>query len=395
MDGPRISTPLETSPTMLQRLLDITDDAHTDADLFDCDGLSVLSQTLYSDWPIAVETANDGLSDCLPQHMDPALMELDLDQSIADGSLAASGRSSFSPVRLRTSSLGNLEESCNDDPVLALLQTVDVSPIPNSALHIRASTHCSNEDDEPDARGHQVYKNVAPWADGLFHCPWERQPSCNHQPARLKCNYDKFVDSHLKPYRCKVDSCQNVRFSSTACLLRHEREAHAMHGHGDKPYACIYEDCSRSLPENGFSRNWNLRDHMRRVHSDYGASINSQNDSSFSRRAPASVLVRSRKKDPNRSSKPLGHSRKLALEPGPADDAMDAARTAEQALTNQWYEHRSAMQQCLQSYDNPVAFDFLKQLSEARTHFAAMVKITCKLKKCWDSQRPSHKDQTV
>ena len=70
---------------------------------------------------------------------------------------------------------------------------------------------------------------------------------------------------------------------------------------------------------------------MRRVHRDYGASINSQNGSSFSRRAPASVLVRSRKKDPNRSSKPLGHSRKLALEPEPADDAVDVARTAEPA----------------------------------------------------------------
>ncbi|KAK8011850.1 TLC domain-containing protein [Apiospora arundinis] len=63
--------------------------------------------------------------------MDPALMELDLDQSIADGALAASGRSSFSPVRLRTSSLGNPEESCNDGPVLAFLQIVDVSPIPS------------------------------------------------------------------------------------------------------------------------------------------------------------------------------------------------------------------------------------------------------------------------
>ncbi|KAK7928526.1 hypothetical protein PG985_005524 [Apiospora marii] len=168
-----------------------------------------------------------------------------------------------------------------------------------------------------------------------------------------------------------------------------------MHGHGDKPYACTYEDYSRSLPESGFSRNWNLRDHMRRVHSDYGASINSQHGSSFSRRGPASVLVRSRKKDRNRSSKPLSHSRKLALEPEPADDAVDAARTAEPALTNRWYEHRSAMQQCLQHYDNPAAFDFLKQSSEARTHFAAMVKITCKLKKCQDSQRTSHKNHTV
>ncbi|KAK8120370.1 hypothetical protein PG999_004490 [Apiospora kogelbergensis] len=39
---------------------------------------------------------------------------------------------------------------------------------------------------------------------------------------------------------------------------------------------------------------------------------------------------------------------------------VDAARTAEQALTDRWYEHRSAMQQCLEHYDNPAAFDFLK-----------------------------------
>lgn len=80
----------------------------------------------------------------------------------------------------------------------------------------------------------------------------------------------KFVDSHLKPYRCKVRTCENSRFSSTACLLRHEREAHAMHGHGDKPYLCPYEGCERSAPGNGFPRAWNLGDHKRRVHSDPG-----------------------------------------------------------------------------------------------------------------------------
>ena len=80
----------------------------------------------------------------------------------------------------------------------------------------------------------------------------------------------KFVDSHLKPYRCKVLICENSRFSSTACLLRHEREAHAMHGHGDKPYLCTYERCERAAIGNGFPRAWNLRDHMRRVHNDTG-----------------------------------------------------------------------------------------------------------------------------
>src|SRR5208282_771438 len=105
---------------------------------------------------------------------------------------------------------------------------------------------------------------------------------CQHKPEKLKCNYEyehflfptyfsntnrvvctsKFVDSHLKPCRCKVISCENLQFSSTACLFRHEREAHAMHGHGDIPFLCTYEGCERGLLGNGFPRHWNLRDHM-------------------------------------------------------------------------------------------------------------------------------------
>lgn len=76
----------------------------------------------------------------------------------------------------------------------------------------------------------------------------------------------KHLDSHLKPYRCKLSTCSTLAFSSTACLLRHEREAHGMHGHGDKPHLCTYQDCERSILGNGFPRRWNLYDHMRRVH---------------------------------------------------------------------------------------------------------------------------------
>ncbi|KAF4626101.1 hypothetical protein G7Y89_g12059 [Cudoniella acicularis] len=120
------------------------------------------------------------------------------------------------------------------------------------------------------AHDHPLYQNVSVQADGLYHCPWEGQASCQHNPEKLKCNYDKFVDSHLKPYRCKVLACENLHFSSTACLLRHEREAHAMHGHGDKPFLCTYDGCERGVPGNGFPRHWNLRDHMKRVHNDPG-----------------------------------------------------------------------------------------------------------------------------
>ncbi|KAK4546899.1 hypothetical protein LTR36_001631 [Oleoguttula mirabilis] len=121
------------------------------------------------------------------------------------------------------------------------------------------------DNDEGRHRTHPLYTE-GPQADGLYHCPFKSDPSCQHKPTKLKCNYDKFIDSHIKPFRCKMDACAKQEFSSTACLLRHEREAHGMHGHGDRPHLCYYPGCERGIPGNGFPRRYNLFDHMKRVH---------------------------------------------------------------------------------------------------------------------------------
>lgn len=44
--------------------------------------------------------------------------------------------------------------------------------------------------DGETARNHDLYKTAQTQADGLFHCPWEGDPSCNHKPEKLKCNYE-------------------------------------------------------------------------------------------------------------------------------------------------------------------------------------------------------------
>lgn len=115
------------------------------------------------------------------------------------------------------------------------------------------------------ARSHVLYQQ-GPDKDGKYHCPEEGKPGCTHKPTPLKCNYDKYVDSHLKPFRCNKKTCVGVQFSSTACLLRHEREAHGMHGHGARPHLCHFQDCERAVPGHGFPRRYNLFDHMKRVH---------------------------------------------------------------------------------------------------------------------------------
>ncbi|EER38639.1 C2H2 finger domain-containing protein [Histoplasma capsulatum H143] len=120
-------------------------------------------------------------------------------------------------------------------------------------------------------RDHDYY-SPATQADGKYHCPFENdEKPCSHPPTTQKCGYHKYLDSHLKPYRCKVSQCVDAHFSSNACLFRHEREAHGMHGHGENPHLCHFSTCERSVPGNGFPRRWNLHDHMKRVH-DYSSS---------------------------------------------------------------------------------------------------------------------------
>ena len=83
---------------------------------------------------------------------------------------------------------------------------------------------------------------------------------------RLTPTNSKNLDSHHKPYKCKVPECKQAQFSSNACLFRHEREAHGLHGHGKDPYRCKFANCERAAEGAGFPRKWNLGDHMRRVH---------------------------------------------------------------------------------------------------------------------------------
>ncbi|OAL23261.1 hypothetical protein AYO22_06311 [Fonsecaea multimorphosa] len=124
------------------------------------------------------------------------------------------------------------------------------------------------QSDREKARSGPLY-DARPDKSGNYHCPMFEKLKCNHQPTKQKCIYNKYVDSHLRPYRCRFTDrpeCEDLRFSSNACLLRHEREAHGEHNHGVNPYLCKFPDCDRAREGNGFPRRWNQRDHMKRVH---------------------------------------------------------------------------------------------------------------------------------
>ncbi|KAI0887158.1 uncharacterized protein GGS22DRAFT_156318 [Annulohypoxylon maeteangense] len=409
---------------------DLSGNPQMDAYLLqESDAHSVSSQMFYPTLPMSVGLPTDGLpyspAVLTPgmgqQHIDPTQMQLNFEANLAGNSPAATTWSSLSPVESRLSTPGLPEDAWSVPMESSPSRTNDSSPIingispsldrqmgmmttedPNGVVLADdmfalppSFTRRSSGDGESSARDHPLYKTACPQGDGLFHCPWEGQSSCNHKPEKLKCNYDKFVDSHLKPYRCKIDSCENARFSSTACLLRHEREAHAMHGHGDKPYLCTYEGCDRAVPGNGFPRQWNLKDHMRRVHNDNGNSLNAVSGSPPSAHGSSVHSAKGRKRK-NKDSVDSTSSRKHASRYAQAEAAM---RAAEQPMVDEWYQHHKALQNYLQEFSVPDAFDYLHQITEARDHLAAMGKISQKLlhsnkTSTQDSYRRSHGHHT-
>ncbi|KIX04064.1 uncharacterized protein Z518_07617 [Rhinocladiella mackenziei CBS 650.93] len=191
----------------------------------------------------------------------------------------------------------------------------------------------SKEDsfDKVKARSDPLYEAKAD-KDGLYHCPMFKEAKCTHKPTKQKCIYNKYLDSHLRPYRCKFadrPECEDARFSSNACLFRHEREAHGLHNHGVNPFLCKFPDCDRAREGNGFPRRWNQRDHMKRVHDyvedDSPKDRSTAPDQAKRRRAPAAPTS-----TPMKRSGSSAHAKAQALA-GAAIPSRYYGRTISQA----------------------------------------------------------------
>lgn len=81
-------------------------------------------------------------------------------------------------------------------------------------------------------------------------------------------NFDdsKHMDKHDRPYKCAAEGCEKLPgFTYSGGLLRHEREVHGKHGGPKNSYFCPHPTCKRHTGK-GFSRQENLNEHLRRVH---------------------------------------------------------------------------------------------------------------------------------
>lgn len=150
------------------------------------------------------------------QHVDPNAIPLDFDTSMSGGSPAQSwdnlsegssaSKDDVWPLALHNSPLTSVS---SNSPALQSLDTFSLGGHASQPMmgpeDLDGSMMPAMGDDQASmtgwngrrtvgegesARDHPLYKNAYPKADGLFHCPWEGQASCNHKPEKLKCNYE-------------------------------------------------------------------------------------------------------------------------------------------------------------------------------------------------------------
>ncbi|KAI9759774.1 MAG: hypothetical protein M4579_002073 [Chaenotheca gracillima] len=101
---------------------------------------------------------------------------------------------------------------------------------------------------------------------GLFQC---MHPECATNPPTFKrhCELKKHTDKHSRPYRCQNPMCEKrPGFTYSGGLARHEREVHPKGGERRGHKLCPYLSCNRSSHGQGFTREENLREHVRRRH---------------------------------------------------------------------------------------------------------------------------------
>ncbi|KAM0715320.1 hypothetical protein Q7P37_008818 [Cladosporium fusiforme] len=116
--------------------------------------------------------------------------------------------------------------------------------------------------------GHNIQRAVTrgdpPQAyDGKYYCDFA--PECAGQYFDRKGEWSKHMDKHDRPYRCPQPQCSGrAGFTSSGGLLRHEREVHGSRASKEQLY-CTIPECVRSSGK-GFSRKYNLKEHLRRVH---------------------------------------------------------------------------------------------------------------------------------
>ncbi|CAG8953324.1 hypothetical protein HYFRA_00003533 [Hymenoscyphus fraxineus] len=161
-------------------------------------------------------------------------------------------------IHQRYPSPGALNNPYSNQQAIDATISMELPELPSKAEDDPASPGRSRAIPKPD-------REVTKDPDGRFICTWA---GCTEDTKTFgrKCEWSKHMDKHDRPYKCPADGCEKLPgFTYSGGLLRHEREVHNLHGGPRKQLNCPHPNCKRHSGK-GFSRQENLNEHLRRVH---------------------------------------------------------------------------------------------------------------------------------
>jgi hypothetical protein len=104
-------------------------------------------------------------------------------------------------------------------------------------------------------RSHSFYKRQ-PDKDGMYRCPKKDESGCSHRPTTHKKVYKRYIDSHLKPFRCSEKDC------TMSFARRYPCEQHVLtHGTLREKIFCTVAGCGTE-----YATRANMIRHVRQTH---------------------------------------------------------------------------------------------------------------------------------
>ncbi|KKA29394.1 hypothetical protein TD95_003863 [Thielaviopsis punctulata] len=198
--------------------------------------------------------------------------EVDVDVNVHGASVDLGAAMDTTTVNV-TSDVVNTVPMVEEDAVLNSTSL----PAQDTTVSSQSQTQSPSQ---PKARTRPITKperEIHKQSDGKYHCTFA-DCSDAHRAFNRRCEWNKHMDKHERPYRCDQSGCEKLPgFTYSGGLLRHQREVHGKHGGPKKTVNCPHLSCKRHTGK-GFSRQENLNEHLRRVHTSDTSGIASPPD---------------------------------------------------------------------------------------------------------------------
>lgn len=136
----------------------------------------------------------------------------------------------------------------------------------------------------------------------------------------------------------------------------------------------MWRDCNRAVPGRGFPRQYNLKDHIKRVHT--------ASKRKYDGTSPTPITAQAGKNRRRRLEAPKQPSPESCVTMAKPLHAEESSQFSFQMLAEQWIGHRRSAEQAMRDLGQPEDSRSIEQIAEAQRRLSLMASISRELVPC-------------